>query len=183
MLGPVIIGERVRLVPPKPEMLDTFCRWFEDTDVTRYLNNIFPFTLDAEKEWFADVSKDKDSVFWAVIATDGAEERLIGTTGIHAIHPVHHSASSGNLIGEKSEWGKGYGSEVVRLRTRFAFDELNLHKINTNVYLPNIGSQRVLEKAGYKTVGIAREHIWRNGKYLDVWFAEILRSDWLAAQQ
>jgi RimJ/RimL family protein N-acetyltransferase len=183
MLGPVIVGERVRLVPPKPEMLETFCRWFEDTEVTRYLDNIFPFSLDAEKEWFANVAKDKSLVFWAVIAADGAGERLIGTTGIHNMHPIHRSAASGNLIGEKSEWGKGYGTEVVRLRTRFAFTELNLHKISTNVYMPNIGSKRILEKAGYRTVGIAREHIWRDGKWHDAWLGEILLSDWLAAQE
>ncbi len=182
MLGPVIVGERVRLAPPTPDMLETFCRWFTDTDVTRFLDNIFPFTLDSEKEWFANVAKNDRVVFWAVFATDGDEEQLIGTTGIHNIQPIHRSAMSGNLIGEKSEWGKGYGTEVVRLRTRFAFEELNLNKISTLVYLPNIGSRRVLEKAGYQTVGIAREQIWRNGKWHDCWLGEVLRSDWLALQ-
>lgn len=183
MLGPVIAGERVRLVPPKPEMLETFCRWFEDAEVTRYLDNIFPFTLDAEREWFANVAKDKTQVLWAVMATDRAEERLVGTTSLGGIHPIHHSASSGNLIGEKGEWGKGYGTEAVGLRTRFAFEQLNLHKISSTVYLPNVGSQRVLEKAGYRTVGIAREHIWRNGEWMDAWLGEILRDDWLATRE
>lgn len=183
MFGPVIVGERVRLGPPKPEMLETFCRWFEDTEVTRYLDNIFPFSLDAEKEWFAKIAKNEREVLWAVFATDGAEERLIGTTSIGGIHAINRSASSGNLIGEKAEWGKGYGTEVVRLRTRFAFTELNLHKVSTLVYLPNVGSRRVLEKAGYRTVGIAREHLWRDGKWHDAWMGEILQSDWLAAQE
>ena len=178
MLGPIIFGEKVRLVPPTPEMLETFCRWFSDTEVTRYLENIFSYSLEAEKEWYAKISKSDNSVLWAVFATDGNEERLIGTTGIHDIHPINRSAMSGNLIGEKSEWGKGYGSEVVRLRTRFAFEELNLNKIMTQVYLPNIGSRRVLEKVGYQTVGISREHVWRNGQWHDMWLAEILRSDW-----
>ncbi len=179
MLGPIIVGERVRLAPPTPEMLETFCRWFADTEVTRYLANIFPYTLDAEKEWFANVAKSERGVFWAVFATDEPGDRLIGTTGIHDIHAINRSAHSGNLIGEKGEWNKGYGTEVVRIRTRFAFDELNLNKISTNVYLPNVGSKRVLEKAGYREIGVARQDVWRGGKWLDKWYAEILRDDWL----
>ena len=120
---------------------------------------------------------------WAVYAIDAGQERLIGTTGIYDIHPINRSAMSGNLIGEKGEWGKGYGSEVVRLRTRFAFEELNLNKIMTQVYHPNIGSRRVIEKVGYQTIGISREHIWRNGKWHDMCWAEILRSDWQKLQE
>ncbi len=92
-------------------------------------------------------------------------EKLIGTTGLHQLNWQNRSAVTGNLIGAKEEWGKGYASEIVALRTAYAFGTLGL------------------EKAGYQTVGVARHERWHLGRWHDAWLGEILRDDWLAAQQ
>ena len=181
MLGPVIAGERVRLVPPAPEMLETFCRWFADTEVTRYLGGLFPQSLESEKEWFTRIAKSETDVVWAALAVDGDAERLIGTTAIHQIDWQNRRAVTGNLIGEKSEWNKGYGSETVRLRTRFAFEMLPLEKLESETFANNAGSRRVLEKAGYQTIGTKQRHIFRHGQWHDLWICEVLKGDWLAA--
>ena len=51
MLGPILEGERVRLVPPRVEYFPAYERWFADMAVTRYLLFRFPFTPKAEGEW------------------------------------------------------------------------------------------------------------------------------------
>ncbi len=174
MFGPVLTGERLRLAPPTPEMLPDFIRWLADPEVTRYLGVTFPPTLASEQEWFERMSKSGDDIIWAILLGDA----VIGVTGIHHINWRQRRAITGNLIGEKSEWNKGYGSEAVRLRTRYAFDELNLEKIQTAAFMENVGSRRVLEKAGYQQIGVARRHEWRHGKWHDMWLAELLREDW-----
>ena len=178
MLGPVLIGERgVRLAPITIEMLPTFVGWFADTDVTRYLTLRFPPSPAMEQEWFDRTASSPEDIVWAVLVG----ERLIGTTGIHRIHWLNRRALTGNLIGEKTEWGKGYGSETVRLRTRFAFTELGLEKLTTKVFVENVGSRRALEKAGYRQCGLARRDEWRHGRWHDMWLGEVLRDEWLAA--
>ncbi len=188
MLGPLLVGERVTLAPITEEMLPRFVAWFNDPDVTRFITLRYPPTLDGERDWFKKVSTNPNEVIWATLISEDADEtssphtRVIGTTGIGGINWASRRASTGNLIGKKSEWGKGYGSEAVALRTRWAFEEMGLQKLSTEVFMENIGSRRVLEKSGYKQYGIARSHEWRAGKWHDMWLADVLADEWRAAQ-
>jgi RimJ/RimL family protein N-acetyltransferase len=177
MFGPVIEGERIRLVPMTPEMMPAYVRWFADTEVTRYMGIPFPPTLAEENEWFERTAKSDRDVLWGILIGD----KHIGSTGIHGIDWRNRKAVTGNMIGDKSEWGKGYGSEAVRLRTRYAFAEMGLEKLETEVFLENAGSRRCLEKAGYRQYGVARHDHWRHNKWHDMWLADVLRTEWLEA--
>jgi len=179
MFGPILQGEHIRLVPLTPEMLPVYVQWFSDTEVTRYMGRPFPPTLAQEHEWFERVTKSDTDLLWAIMA----EDRHIGSTGIHDIQWRSRRAITGNLIGDKSAWGKGYGSEAVRLRTRYAFQELGLEKLETEVFMENAGSRRCLEKSGYRQYGVRRRHEFRDGRWHDFWIADILRDEWVAAQE
>ncbi|MDF2840309.1 MAG: RimJ/RimL family protein N-acetyltransferase [Clostridia bacterium] len=63
--------------------------------------------------------------------------------------------------------GRGYISEAVRLLVDFAFNELKLFRIEAGVMPSNIGSIRVLEKAGFQKEGLSRKNIEINGKRED----------------
>jgi RimJ/RimL family protein N-acetyltransferase len=178
MFGPVIVGERITLAPLTTEMLSEYVRWFADTEVTRYLGVTNCPTLAMEQKWFEEMATSSTDIVWAVLV----EDRHIGSTGIHQINWRHQRAITGNVIGDKSEWGKGYGSEAVRLRTEYAFTQTTLGKLETEAFTDNICSRRCLEKAGYRQYGIARRHVFREGKWHDMWLADLLREEWLAAQ-
>jgi RimJ/RimL family protein N-acetyltransferase len=66
----------------------------------------------------------------------------------------------------------------MRLRTRFAFEKLNLEKLVTQVVERNLASRKALEHVGYRTVGIRRRHEYRHGQWWDVWIGELMRDDW-----
>jgi ribosomal-protein-alanine N-acetyltransferase len=177
MFGPVIEGERIRLIPLTTEMLPHYLDWFADPEVTRYMGRATPPTMQAEIEWFARTGANDTDILWAIVVG----EKHIGSTGIHGIDWRNQHAVTGNMIGDKTEWGKGYGSEAVRLRTRYAFTETVLQKLQTETFVGNIGSRRCLEKAGYRYYGIARRHVFRNGEWHDMWLADLLREEWLKA--
>lgn len=63
--------------------------------------------------------------------------------------------------------GKGYATEAIKLIVDFAFNELNLHRIEAGVMPHNQASIRVLEKAGFHKEGIARKNVKINGKWED----------------
>jgi [ribosomal protein S5]-alanine N-acetyltransferase len=180
MFGPILEGERTRLVPLTLEMAPVFCAWFADTEVTRYLSINYPPTLEFEKEWLEKIGRSDTELLWAAQLKES--NKLIGTTGLHRIDWQNRSAVTGNVIGAKEEWGKGYASEIVALRTEYAFATLGLEKLKTQVYAENTASRRALEKAGYQTVGVARHELWRFGRWHDAWLGEVLRDDWLARQ-
>ena len=174
MFGPVLKGELVTLRPPDEADAERVVAWFADPEVTRYLAATFPLSLEAEREWLKRTGEAKDTVWWIV----EAEGRAIGATGIHAIDWLNAHATTGTVIGEKGLWGRGYGSEVMRLRTAYAFRQLNLHKLSSGAFAENERSKRALRKAGYREIGVEREHLWRNGAWHDHWRCEVLRADW-----
>ena len=178
VFGPILRGERVTLRPPTADDAKTFIEWFADTEVTRYLDRRTPLSLHEEEDALKRLSESKSDVFW-VIETDG---RTVGVIGIHAIDWVSARASTGIAIGDKSYWRRGIATESMALRTRFAFRELNLHKLWSSAFMENEGSKRALMKSGYRQVGIFREHMFREGRYRDMWVGEVLREEWERAQ-
>ncbi|HEU4439320.1 MAG TPA: GNAT family protein [Methylomirabilota bacterium] len=181
MLGPIIEGERVRLEPPRAEYFPSYERWFADMEVTRYLLYRFPFTPKAEAEWLEEAGKDPHQVIWAIVLRHNG--KLIGNTAIEKIDWRNRRGETGIVIGEKDEWGKGYASEAMRLRTRYGFRELGLESLTTHVIIPNDGSRRGLERAGYRQCGVRRHYYFIDGRWHDAWMGEVLRDEWEAAQE
>jgi RimJ/RimL family protein N-acetyltransferase len=82
------------------------------------------------------------------------------------------------VIGERSEWGKGYGSEVVKLRTAFAFAELGLERLETSCLAVNVGMQRALARSGFRKIGVRQHRFFLQGAWHDEWLYELLCSAW-----
>lgn len=177
MFGPVIPGRLVTLRPPRIEEAAQMASWFEDLEVTRFLKLRFPPSLAAEKEWLENTGKAPDQLVWAI----ERDNRLIGVTGLHRIDWPNQRAVTGTIVGDKSAWRLGIGSEVMALRTRYAFTQLPLRKLTSSVIDGNQASWRAQQKAGYRQVGRYREHEFRDGTWRDVVLTEVLRSDWMAA--
>jgi RimJ/RimL family protein N-acetyltransferase len=174
MYGPVLTGTKVTLRPPDDSDAARFVAWFADLEVTRYLVHRFTFAQEQEEGLLKRLGESKTDVFW-MLEADG---QAIGATGIHRIDWLHAHATTGTMIGVKSEWRKGRGSEAMRLRTEYAFRQLNLHKLTSGAFLENEPSKRALMKAGYREIGIAREDFFREGTWHDHWMCEVMRADW-----
>jgi len=179
MFGPVIRGKLVTLRPPTVEEAGPMVGWFEDSEVTRFLKLRYPPSIEGEKEWIQKMSKGPDDVIWAI----QLRNQLIGVTGIHRIDWQKQRGTTGTLIGDKEAWGKGVASEVMALRTLFAFTQMPLRKLNSSYMEGNTASWRAQEKAGYREVGRRREQEFRDGAWHDEVLTEVLRSDWLAANR
>ena len=174
MFGPVLKGQKVTLRPPDETDPAKFVAWFADTEVTRYLALVFPLSVQQEEDFIKRIGESKNDVWWVI----EAEGRAIGATGIHRIDWINSRGITGTLIGDKSAWRKGYGSESMAMRTEYAFRQLNLHKLKSGAFMENEPSKRALQKAGYRQVGVEREESWRDGKWHDHWLCEVLRSEW-----
>lgn len=144
-------------------------RWMRDWGAT----NAVP-SLEELARWLEQSRDDRRTVLWAV----DADGYLVGVAAIADIYPHHLSARSHTLIGDRRYWGRGIGSEVVALRTRYAFEVMGLHKLKTATAADNHAMRRALEKSGYRIVGIERQDTLRDGKWCDTWLGELLRDEW-----
>jgi ribosomal-protein-alanine N-acetyltransferase len=170
-------GDRVRLVPSEPSLhLDNALRWFNDPDVTRFVASVTGVTRRMEEEFFARMGATRDTdLHWAILAPDLGH---IGFIGLHQINWPLRSATGGLLIGEPAAWGQGFATDAVNVRSRFAFDQLGLHRIEGHTINPAM--RRVYEKCGYRPEGVAREKLWREGRWHDAHLYALLDSDFAA---
>jgi RimJ/RimL family protein N-acetyltransferase len=84
-------------------------------------------------------------------------------------------------IGEREYWGRGYGTDAMRVVLRFAFQELNLHRVSLSVFAYNERAVRSYVKAGFREEGRTRELMLREGTRHDVIEMGILREEWTRA--
>ena len=109
-------------------------------------------------------------------ASDGA---FIGWCGLTRWNPDHRSASLGYCL-DDAAWGHGYATEGARALLRWAFDTLDLNRVQAEADTRNVASARVLEKLGFVLEGTLREDCVVNGDVSDSWVYGLLRREWVA---
>ncbi|MBN1579125.1 MAG: GNAT family N-acetyltransferase [Anaerolineae bacterium] len=163
----MIFGKKTRLRRIEREDIPTFVRWFGDPDVRDFLLINRPISRAEEEQWFENQLKNESTELFAIETTDGQENVHIGNIGLHDINWLHRHAELGVVIGEKEHWSKGYGSDAIRTLLRFAFHEMNLHRVYLRVFQDNARGIRAYEKCGFKHEGRMREAVFRKGRYYD----------------
>ena len=109
-----------------------------------------------------------------------AGDRLIGSIRLFAILWPHGVARLELAIGDPADRRRGYGSEALELILRFAFDELNLHRVAAATFAYNHAALRLLEDAGFVPEVRQREAINRAGQRWDLIHLALLRPEWEA---
>lgn len=174
-------GDRVRLRAIEREDIPTFVRWFNDPEVRQHILMYEPMSLAKEERWFEAHLDRKDEVILALEARIEDTWTHIGNLGLHKLDWKHRSAALGIVIGEKGHWGKGYGTEAVRLMLRFAFHELGLHRVEIEAFEGNARALRCYEKAGFRSEGTRRHAFYRDGRWIDVHVMSVLEPEFTAA--
>jgi RimJ/RimL family protein N-acetyltransferase len=94
-------------------------------------------------------------------------EKHIGNIKLGLINPIHKYAEVGLVIGDKSFWGKGIGTEAIKLVVEFAFNTLLLNKVTAGIYSNNIASLKAFQKLGFEIEGHQKKQFLFNGQYID----------------
>jgi RimJ/RimL family protein N-acetyltransferase len=177
MTGNLWTGKTVRLVLINPETdPELFANWRRDSEYSRLLDTapagLFPKSLD--KEW---LEKERlDNYLFMIQKLE--DDCKIGFIGLDGINWQARNGWIGIGIGERQEWGKGYGTDAFRILIRFAFQELNLRRLSLNVFEYNPRAIRSYEKLGFQVEGREREWLRRNGRRWDLIYMGLMRRDW-----
>jgi RimJ/RimL family protein N-acetyltransferase len=79
---------------------------------------------------------------------------------------------------DDSAWGHGYATESGRALLQWAFDSLELNRVQAETDTRNAASARVLEKLGFVREGTLREDCVVNGEVSDSWVYGLIRRQW-----
>ncbi|WGV58935.1 GNAT family N-acetyltransferase [Brevibacillus brevis] len=110
--------------------------------------------------------KEEDRGYAFVIAKKGQDE-IIGEVILSEVVRVNLQSCWIGYFLDKEHNGKGYMTEAVKLVVDYAFDILGLHRLEAGVMPHNIGSIKVLLKAGFHKEGIAKKNVKINGRWED----------------
>lgn len=180
---PHLFGERIMLREYRPEDLVPMRGWVNDPRIVGYLSDIFlyPHTLESTESYLNAMMDQRPDSRGFVIA-DASTELYIGQINLDSIDWKNRVGRIGILIGSAERLGQGYGTEAMRLLIRFAFAELNLNRLELEVYDFNERARRSYANCGFREEGRLRERQYKNGAYVDVIQMGLLRSEWEAEQ-
>jgi RimJ/RimL family protein N-acetyltransferase len=180
----MIYGKRIRLRGVEKADVPKFHEWINDPDVNDGLEVYLPFSMADEEKWLENIGGHEQAEKpLAIEIRDGDGWRMIGNCGFFNIEWANRAAEFGIMIGDKSVWNKGYGTEAVELILQHGFETLNLHRVFLRVYSTNPRARRAYEKAGFVAEGAMREAVYRHGRYADVHFMSVLRPEWDARRE
>ncbi len=173
-------GQLVRLSAYDPEVaVELNARWNADSEYLRLLDwdPARRYSKKMNKEW---IEKHMDEYLTHSFLIRALEDdRPVGEIGLDGIQWNFGDAFVGIGLGDRADWGKGYGTDAMRIILRYAFMELNLHRVSLNVFEYNPRGIRSYEKSGFVIEGRERGLLQRDGRRWDVVYMGILKEDWL----
>ncbi|HNT30147.1 MAG TPA: GNAT family N-acetyltransferase [bacterium] len=147
-----------------------------DEQVTRYLTWTPHQSVDDSRKFLEYVLSRYDKgepENWGMELKESST--FIGTCGFMEIIREHNRAEIGYAM-SRSYWGKGLMTEAVKAAINFGFETLGLNRIQARCDVPNIGSARVMEKAGMQYEGTLRQWDLIKGEYRDVKLYAVLKN-------
>lgn len=145
----------------------------------KILNNLrdgipYPYTIENAQEFIKQtLNAPKDSQYsWAIFV----DNKVIGSVGVFRKYNIHYrTAEIGYYISEQY-WDNGIMTEVLKKVCSYIFNETDIIRIFAEPFAYNIGSCRVLEKAGFEFEGTLKSNAIKNGKILDMKMYSIIRN-------
>lgn len=165
------------LRPWHPEDAEDLARAANNPKIAANLRNTFPCPYSlADAEWFIGdcVAKGGERQLTRAIIIDG---KAAGSIGVFVKEDVYEkSAELGYWLAEE-HWGRGVMTAAVRQLCREAFARFDILRIFAEPFEDNLGSRRVLEKAGFTWEGTMRNGVCKNGRIQSYRVYSLLREE------
>lgn len=138
----------------------------------------YPYTESDALEYIESMlSADPNETFAYAVIQNG---EVIGSVGAFRQANIHRQTAELGYYLARAHWGKGIMTEAVRQICDIIFLKSDILRIFAEPFDYNIGSRRVLEKAGFQFEGVMRQNAVKNGKVIDMRLYSLTRDDWSA---
>lgn len=176
---PILRGKKVMLRPYRREDLTGIQSWMNDEETTLYLPAFFD--LPHTEKSAADILDENMNVQQncaRFVLADPVTEEYWGQISLENIDRRNGCAALDVVLGKKEQRGKGIGRESIALMLRYAFETQGLRRVELTVLADNSRARLCYLKSGFVEEGVARQKIWKAGKFRDVVSMAILRDEY-----
>ncbi|MFN3808134.1 GNAT family N-acetyltransferase [Asticcacaulis sp.] len=173
-----LIGKKVMLRAPEETDLSVLHEWANEPSIWALLGSWrFASNFESAKAWFQGLGKDPAHQRYVIVRADTRE--LIGTANLVDIDMKNGTAFHGMMLGPASARGKGFATDTVMTVMRYAFDELRLERLDSDIIEYNQASLKLyLERCGWKEEGRQRGWHYRQGRRWDRVIVGVTRADY-----
>nr|CAA9362443.1 MAG: Acetyltransferase, GNAT family [uncultured Nocardioidaceae bacterium] len=178
MPTPTLHTDRLRLRPFTSDDTDALYALHSSAYVLRYWDSP-PWTERARAERFLSACRQmaKEGTGARLAVDRRSDTSFLGWCSLTQWNPEYRSASLGYCFGDAA-WGHGYATEAARSVLQWAFDTLDLNRVQAETDTRNAASARVLEKLGFVREGTLRENCVVNREVSDSRVYGLLRRQW-----
>jgi len=163
----IIESERLLLKPLSLNHLsENYVKWLNDEEVYRYMDTGGNYTFEMLKNYLTGVDDNSKILFWGIHLK--GNDKHIGNIKIDPLIERHGLGEYGIMIGDKTEWGKGYAKEASNLVIKYCFEIVKLRKITLGVVVENITAVELYSKLGFVKEGYYKKHGIYRGTYCDI---------------
>jgi len=178
----ILTGELVRLSAMDAEEAGkAFSRWGRDSEYIRLFNSNATRLVSAnkEKQWIEkELEEQSINQHWFSIRKLD-DNALLGEVDLYVHNWTARDTFVGIGLGERDFWGKGYGTDAMKVILRYAFTEINMKRVSLGVFEYNPRAIRSYEKTGFRHEGRIRGLLNKEGKRWDMLNMSILREEWM----
>ena len=175
---PTLQADRVQLRPLHPSDVDGIYEVFSNAEVMRYWSTPPLPNKSAAEQLIAEIINDVASgkmMKWAIARK--LDDLAIGTATLFNPDLNNGRAELGYALG-REYWGQGLMGEALQALLNYAFEELELRRLEADVDPRNAASIRTLERLGFKREGYLRERWHVDGEIQDALFYGLLKREW-----
>lgn len=178
---PVLRGDGVVLRAFERRDADEVFRLYADRDAVRYgyapkMDDL----ADAQKviALTDELARARTLFHWGI--ADANDDSIVGHATLFHVEREHRRAEIGYSV-RRDLWGRGIATRAVRTLIRFAFDRLDLRRLEADIDPRNDASFRVLAKLGFQREGFLRERCETRDEVQDSVLFGLLRREWIRA--
>ena len=133
-----------------------YVSWLNDPEVNRYLESRYhSHTIDTTIKYVNECHNDPQIFSFAIFERNS--DLHIGNIKIVICDEEKKVGQIGILIGEKSYWGQGVATEVIKALLNFGFEILNLREIVAGCYRSNVASLKAFIKSGFSIRDLCKD--------------------------
>lgn len=174
--------KRLKLRAWAADDMDALIEGLDNYNISKWMAYVpFPYTREDAMKWMnycKKIEADKINAYEFAIELI-SKKKIIGGVSLKNINDFHKKAEGGIWISEPYH-GKGFGAEAFGKRIEFAFEELNLRRLENGFFTGNASSLKMQEKFGYKIEGIKRSSLMcmADNKIKDEYVTGLLKVEW-----
>lgn len=172
-------GTRIRLRAIEPEDEDLLFKWENDQRIWQVSNTLTPFSRLVIHQYLAQVHLDIFQAKQLRLVIESIEtNKPVGLIDLFDFDPHHQRAGIGILIGDSSEWGKGYAKESLKILLHYVFTVLLLNQVYCSIDESNVASLNLFKNSGFRITGIKEKWNRNYTGWSNEWFLQITAEDW-----